>query len=254
MVSFADSGITSVDDFAGKQVGNWGFGNEFELTAAIEKDGIDRSGRTGRPSLRHVALLNGEIDVAEAMIYNEYAQVLEAENPDTGELYQPEDLNVIDFNDVGTAMLQDAVWAECRLDGRRTRTSPSGSSRPRSRAGCYCRDNFDACVQIVLDNGSTLGASHQAWQLNEINALILPATNGIGVMNETCGIRPSRWRRLRSPSSRAPRSRPTPSAPTWRRQAVERLEAEGFDVSGDGFEPKPSSCNPAANRAHKTVL
>ena len=33
------------------------------------------------------ALLNDEIDAAEAMIYNEYAQVLEAVNPDTGELY-----------------------------------------------------------------------------------------------------------------------------------------------------------------------
>ena len=29
------------------------------------------------------------IDVAEAMIYNEYAQVLEATNPDTGQLYRP---------------------------------------------------------------------------------------------------------------------------------------------------------------------
>ena len=45
------------------------------------------------------------------MTYNEYAQVLESVNPDTGELYQPEDLNVIDWNDVGTAMLQDAIWA-----------------------------------------------------------------------------------------------------------------------------------------------
>ena len=36
----------------------------------------------------------GDIDAAEAMTYNEYAQVLEAVNPDTGELYQPEDFNV----------------------------------------------------------------------------------------------------------------------------------------------------------------
>ena len=42
-----------------------------------------------------VAFLNKEIDVAEAMIYNEYAQVLEATNPETGELYKPEELNVI---------------------------------------------------------------------------------------------------------------------------------------------------------------
>ena len=57
------------------------------------------------------ALLGREIDVAEAMIYNEYAQVLEAKNPATGELYQPEDFNVINWNDVGTAMLQDAIFA-----------------------------------------------------------------------------------------------------------------------------------------------
>ena len=35
-VSWADSGISEPADWAGKKVGNWGFGNEFELTAAIE--------------------------------------------------------------------------------------------------------------------------------------------------------------------------------------------------------------------------
>ena len=39
------------------------------------------------------ALLNGDIDAAQAMTYNEYAQVLEAVNPETGELYTPEDLD-----------------------------------------------------------------------------------------------------------------------------------------------------------------
>ena len=33
------------------------------------------------------ALLKGDIDAAQAMDYNEYAQVLEAENPETGKLY-----------------------------------------------------------------------------------------------------------------------------------------------------------------------
>ena len=58
-------------------------------------------------------LLKGDLDVAQAMIYNEYAQVLEAKNPATGKLYKPDDLNVVDFNDpaVGTAMLQDQIFA-----------------------------------------------------------------------------------------------------------------------------------------------
>ena len=64
------------------------------------------------------AFLAGDIDAAQAMTYNEYAQVLETVNPDTGELYQPEDLNVINWNDVGTAMLQDAIWADDRAARR----------------------------------------------------------------------------------------------------------------------------------------
>ena len=46
------------------------------------------------------------------MTYNEYAQVLESVNPDTGELYTPEELNVISYEDVGVGMLQDAIWAD----------------------------------------------------------------------------------------------------------------------------------------------
>ncbi len=55
-------------------------------------------------------LLNRQVDSAQAMIYNEYAQVLKAVNPKTGQLYRPEELSVIDFNEVGTAMLQDGVF------------------------------------------------------------------------------------------------------------------------------------------------
>jgi NitT/TauT family transport system substrate-binding protein len=40
-----------------------------------------------------------------------------------------------------------------------------------------------ACVDVVLANGPTLGRGHQTWQLNEINKLIWPSPDGIGVMN-----------------------------------------------------------------------
>ena len=35
-VSWADAGITTPEDWEGKRVGTWGFGNEFELTAAFD--------------------------------------------------------------------------------------------------------------------------------------------------------------------------------------------------------------------------
>jgi NitT/TauT family transport system substrate-binding protein len=183
-VSFADSGIESPEDWAGKKVGNWGFGNEFELTAAISQAGVEDVELVGQ-DFTMTALLNGDIDAAEAMIYNEYAQVLEAINPDTGELYQPEDLNVIDFNEVGTAMLQDAVWVNADWIAEEGNEDIATRFLTASFQGwIHCLDNFDECVQVVLDNGSTLGQSHQEWQLNEILGLIFPATNGIGVMNQ----------------------------------------------------------------------
>ena len=40
-VSFVDAGITSPDDFAGKKIGNWGFGNEYEIFAALTEAGLD---------------------------------------------------------------------------------------------------------------------------------------------------------------------------------------------------------------------
>ncbi|MGH8951031.1 MAG: ABC transporter substrate-binding protein [Acidimicrobiia bacterium] len=183
-VSWADSGIESPEDWAGKSVGNWGFGNEFELTAAIAAFDVPDVELVAQDFTMN-ALLNDEIDAAEAMIYNEYAQVLEAVNPDTGELYQPEDLNVIDFNEVGTAMLQDAVWVNSDWIAEEGNADVATRFLAASfRGWIHCLDDFDGCVEVVLNNGSTLGQSHQEWQLNEILALIFPATNGIGVMNE----------------------------------------------------------------------
>jgi len=187
-VSWADSGLDSPETWAGKRVGTWGFGNEWEVFAALRKAGIDPNDPAQVTIVQQPfdmsLLLNREIDAAQAMIYNEYAQVLEATNPETGELYQPEDLIVVDYNDVGVAMLQDHIFA------RESWLAEEGSEdiavrflRGSFRGWIFCRDNFDACVQHVLDGGPTLGEGHMRWQLNEVNALIWPSPAGIGVLD-----------------------------------------------------------------------
>jgi NitT/TauT family transport system substrate-binding protein len=188
-VSFVDTGIETVEDFAGMRIGTWGFGNEHELYAGMRLAGIDPSNPDDVTIVQQPfdmsLLLNGEVDAAQAMIYNEYAQVLEAINPDTGELYQPEDLNVIDWNEVGTAMLQDHIFASAAWLAEEGNEEIAIKFIAASMLGwVYCRDEFESCVDIVLDHGTTLGASHQAWQLNEINGLIWPSPLGIGVMDE----------------------------------------------------------------------
>jgi NitT/TauT family transport system substrate-binding protein len=186
-VSWVDSNITSPADFAGKKVGVWDFGNEYEVTAAGLKEGLVENEHYEKviQPFNMDLLLNREIDVAEAMIYNEYAQVLEATNPETGALYQPEDLNVIDYNEVGTAMLQDAIWARAAwLAEEGNDDIATRFLRASFRGWIYCRDNPDACVEYTLAAGPTLPAGHQAWQMNEINPLIWPSPNGIGIMPE----------------------------------------------------------------------
>jgi NitT/TauT family transport system substrate-binding protein len=188
-VAWADSGIDSPEDWRGKRVGTWGFGNEHELFAAMRKVGIDPENAEDvtivSQDFTMEALLNNDLDAAQAMTYNEYAQVLEAINPETGELYQPEDLTVISMESTGTAMLQDGIFA------RGDWLAEEGNEdiavrflRASFRGWMWCRDNFEECVDVVLENGPTLGRGHQRWQLNEINKLIWPSPAGIGIMDE----------------------------------------------------------------------
>lgn len=188
-VSFADAGITSPTDFEGKVIGNWGFGNEYEVFAAIGEAGLDPATDVELVSQQFdmIALLEGEIDAAEAMTYNEYAQVLEAVNPDTGELYQPEDFNVVSYEDEGVGMLQDAIWADAaRLaDDAEYRDAAVRFVAASLQGWAYCRDNPEECATITTEAGSTLGASHQLWMMNEVNKLIWPASgDSIGVIDQ----------------------------------------------------------------------
>jgi NitT/TauT family transport system substrate-binding protein len=187
-VSFADKGITTPEDFAGKKIGNWGFGNEYEVFAAIGQAGLDPATDVELVGQQFdmVALLDGSIDAAEAMTYNEYAQVLEAINPDTGELYQPEDFNVISYEEIGVGMLQDAIWADAaRLaDDAEYKDTATRFVAASMQGWTYCRDNEEECRDIVVASGSTLGASHQLWQMNEVNKLIWPSPGGIGYIDQ----------------------------------------------------------------------
>ena len=196
-VAWGDSGITTPADFAGKKVGVWDFGNELEVVASARFAGLE-PGEDFEVVIQPfdmTLLLNAAdgceasdtdcVDVAEAMIYNEYAQLLETENPETGELYLPADLNVIDYNQYGTAMLQDALFARADwLAQEGNEDIATRFLRATFRGWIHCRDNPDDCIQFVVDAGSTLGAGHQAWMMNEINALIWPSPDGIGFLSQ----------------------------------------------------------------------
>jgi NitT/TauT family transport system substrate-binding protein len=244
-VSLADSGINSVADLKGKKVGNWGFGNEFELLAGLRSAGLDPAKDVSllQQKFDMLALLSGEIDAAQAMTYNEYAQVLETENPKTGKLYQPEDLHVINWNKEGTAMLQDALWADAdRLKSDTAYKETAVKFVEASLKGwIYCRDNADACVKIVLDAAPTLGQSHQAWMLNEVNALIWPSPQGVGITDK--GL----WDQTVKIAldQKVLKAAPTDGAyvSDVAEEAVKNLKANGIDVTGANFKKTTVTLN-----------
>ncbi len=232
-VSWKDSNITSPADFAGKKVGVWGFGNEFEVTAAARKAGLEAGTdfeKVNQP-FDMALLLQRQIDVAEAMIYNEYAQVLEAVNPETGELYQPDDLNVIDYNDEGTAMLQDALFArKAWLDQEGNEDVATRFLEASFRGWIFCRDNPDKCIEYTVDQGSTLGAGHQAWMMNEINPLVWPSPNGIGMMDKAL------WDQTVAVTTEAGIISEAPPADAYRTDLAEAALANITDVDTKGAD------------------
>ncbi|QJY49114.1 ABC transporter substrate-binding protein [Pseudonocardia broussonetiae] len=253
-VSFADAGIAAPADLRGKRVGNWGFGNEFELFAGMTAAGIAPAADVTlvQQQFDMEALLSREIDAAQAMSYNEYAQVLEATNPATGALYQPSDFSVINWEDQGTAMLQDAIWANTERLADPTYQDTTTKFIAASLQGwAYCRDNVESCRDIVVAAGSTLGASHQLWQINEVNKLIWPAPAGAGTIDEAAWARTVGVARTAVNADGQTVITADPDADaytnTYVEQALELLRAEGVDVEGTSYAPMEVTLNPGGS-------
>ena len=231
-----DQSIATPADFKGKKIGVWDFGNEYEVIAAGRKVGLEAGTDYERviQPFDMSLLLNREIDAAEAMIYNEYAQVLETTNPETGR----------------------AVPARGperhRLQRGRDRHAPGrhlGARRVARRGGqrghrdtflaasfegwMYCRDNPDECVQYdARRRARRSGAGHQAWMMNEINTLVWPSATGIGDMpvdtwNQTIQI---------AKDAKLLTVDPDPSAYRTDLAAAARAQIQG-DATGANFTP-----------------
>ena len=237
-ITWKDSGLDDITKLEGKKVGVWLGGNEHKLFAALNKNGLDPQSDVeivAQPFDMNL-FLNEEIDAAAAMTYNELAQVLEQENPDTGELYTLDELNVFKMSDLGTGALEDGVFVRSDwIEDEGNQDIAKRFLKASFRGWVYCRDNQEECLQIVLENGPTLGEGHQRWQLNEINDLIWPAPLGIGVMD------PESWEITKQIALDygIVQNEPDDEA-TYRtdlaQAAMEELEADGVDVKGEGFQ------------------
>jgi NitT/TauT family transport system substrate-binding protein len=236
-VTFRKDGINTFRKMRGKNFGVWIFGNEFEQRAGLVKFGMnpDKDVKLVKQNFDMLAFLNGELDAASAMTYNELAQVLEVKNPDTGKLYKLSDLKVYKYSDLGTGMLQDGVFVRGDwIKDAENQATAVKFLEASFRGWIYCQNHLAECTNIVLKNGPALGRSHQRWQMNEVNALIWPNRLGIGVMDpvqfkRTATIAKT-YKVIKKPASKA--AYRTDLA----KKAVANLRRQGLDVTGKGFK------------------
>ncbi|MFC9439747.1 ABC transporter substrate-binding protein [Nocardia sp. NPDC057030] len=244
-VSFKSDNIADAAALRGKTVGNWGYGNEFELFAGMTKAGIDpaKDVKLVQQQFDMNAFLGKDIAAAQAMSYNEYAQLLETKNPATGKLYTADDFATIDWNAEGVAMLQDAIWANTeKLKDAKYQEQTVKFIAASLKGWIFCRDNVDKCRDITVAAGSTLGASHQQWQINEVNKLIWPSPAGIGMVDSTAWDRTVKIAKDTKNQEGATVLTKNPDASAYSSdyvmKALEQLMAAGVDVTGAGYAPK----------------
>ena len=133
LVSFADQNITSPEQFKGKTVGLWtGFQPAFSATAAKYGLSLDSDVTIFNQGFDMQAFLSGQIQLASAMTYNEYAQALAGAGGRA--------LSLFDFNKDGTSTLEDTVattkkWLDANPD------TATAFLKATAQGWIYCRDN-----------------------------------------------------------------------------------------------------------------
>ena len=172
LVCLKETGITKPEDFRGRTLGVWFFGNEYPFLSWMSKLGIStEGGPEGVTVLKQCfnvdPLLQKQADCISTMTYNEYWQVIDAGIPE-------EDLIVFKYEDQGVATLEDGLYVmEENLEDPAFVDKMARFVRATMKGWEYSRENPDEAADIVLENDAT-GAQtekHQKRMVREVNKL-----------------------------------------------------------------------------------
>ena len=173
LTCWKDTGITSPQDFKGKTIGVWFFGNEYPFLSWMSQEGIStEGGEDGVTVLKQGfnvdPLLQKQADCISTMTYNEYWQVIDAGIPE-------EDLIVFKYEDQGVATLEDGLYVlESSLDDPAMVDKLARFVKASMKGWAYSAENPEEAAEIVLENDAT-GAQtekHQIRMVGEINKLV----------------------------------------------------------------------------------
>ncbi|MEY8839094.1 ABC transporter substrate-binding protein, partial [Cribrihabitans sp. XS_ASV171] len=144
------TGVSSPEDFPGRTLGVWFFGNEYPFYAwmaklGIETDGADENGVTVLKQAFNVdPLLQGQADCISTMTYNEYGQVLDAG-------YGPDELVNFNYLEQGIGMLEDGLYVlESDLEDPEFVDKMVRFVRASMKGWKYAEENPEEAAQIVV--------------------------------------------------------------------------------------------------------
>lgn len=163
LTCWKDTGIETVEDFRGKTIGVWFFGNEYPFLswmsqAGIPTDGGDDGVTVLRQGFNVDPLLNREADCISTMTYNEYGQVLDAG-------VSEDELVTFKYEEQGVATLEDGIWAlEENLDDPVFVDKMVRFVRASMKGWKWAEENPEDAAGIVLDYDET-GAQGEAAQI-----------------------------------------------------------------------------------------
>ena len=175
-----ETGITKPDDFKGKTLGVWFFGNEYPFMAWMAKLGIKTDGSAGgvkviKQGFNVDPLIQKQADCISTMTYNEYWQVIDAG-------IKAEDLVTFKYADQGVATMEDGLYTtEDKLKDPKMVEKLAKFVKASMKGWDYARAHADEAAKIVLDNDAT-GAQtekHQVRMMGEINKLTEGSTGAL---------------------------------------------------------------------------
>ncbi len=173
-----DTGIAGPDDFAGRTLGVWFFGNEYPFLSWMSTLGLPTEGGADgvtvlKQGFNVDPILQGQADCVSTMTYNEYWQIIDAG-------LSADDLVTFKYEDQGVATLEDGLYVlEDRLDDEAFRDQLVRFVRASMRGWKWAEANPDAAADIVLEHDET-GAQterHQRRMMREI-AKLTAGSNG----------------------------------------------------------------------------
>ncbi|MDH6269643.1 NitT/TauT family transport system substrate-binding protein [Rhizobium sp. SG_E_25_P2] len=173
-----DSGITKPEDFKGKTIGVWFYGNEYPFLTWMGKLGFKTDGGAEgvtvlKQGFNVDPLLQKQAQCISTMTYNEYHQILEAG-------VKADDLVTFKYEDQGVSTLEDGLYVlEDKLKDDAFKAKMVKFVRASMKGWKYAEEHPDEAAGIVLENDAS-GAQteqHQKTMMSEV-AKLTAGSNG----------------------------------------------------------------------------